>query len=702
MNNEEFQFVLRHLGDNPEELLLSARRYPGIDVPACVDQIVARRQLRYKVPEWYACSRLLMSGRVPAEQCSSEITARMKRRFVWGDSLCDLTGGMGVDLWYLSQGRKKAVYVERNPELFAHTRHNIETLLDLGETGTSLLPNDPFCPEWCFVNRDCRDFLDEDWQADTIYIDPARRAASGSRVYDLKDCEPDVTELLPRLLSRARVVTVKVSPMFDIARAASLFAVTPRVGVTAVHNECRELLLAFDPEGLLPPGPQTVCMDYIDGEMRSFAFDRSEETSGEVSYAAPMDYLYVPDVTLFKAGAFRTPCVRYGLSKLDVNTHLYTSDRLENGFFGRVFRIEETLPFSSRAARDIRKQAPAANVAVRNFPLTAPELQHKLGIRDGGDSYLFGATVRGMGSVLMWCRKVLQVVVMLLALCLPTDLWARRTEPVPTVEELCRAVTNPAPVLWQQGKLFVSTVSDIDVVLHPETSLSDTTRRDWKGTFWRFEAIVTEENWLGQPQVWLQFLSPSGERWRYETGRGEAVLADTAWHPRIPGLLPLSTVTLTDSLLRGRTFYLRTDDERILPSDSLSQEAPSRKYCPVRVDSVTFGTDQTPLRVWFTRDTLRYSFFSALPGSDTAPGLDRFLLSADPRPDYPDISDRRWEMICRRMLEADMTSEEVRLSWGRPYRYERTVTTAGPTEVWYYRNGTRLLIVNGRLQSHGI
>ena len=208
-----------------------------------------------------------------------------------------------------------------------------------------------------------------------------------------------------------------------------------------------------------------------------------------------------------------------------------------------------------------------------------------------------------------------------------------------------------------------------------------------------------EENWLGQPQVWLQFLSPSGERYRYETGRDETALTDTAWHPQIPGLLPLSVVSQTDSILRGRDLYIRVDDERILAADSLSQEAPSRKFCKVHVDSVTFGTDESPLRVWFSRDSLRYYFLSALPGSATAPSIGRFFSTADPRPDYPNISDRRWEMICSRQLEPDMTAEEVRLSWGRPYRYERTVTTAGPTEVWYYRNGARLLLINGRLQN---
>lgn len=121
MNAEEIKFIQEHLGDDLDRLLLSAHRYPGVDVPRCVDQIAARRQIRDKVPEWYACPELVMSGRVPAEQCSSELTARMKKVFLHGDTICDLTGGMGVDLWYMSQGMKRAIYVERNTDLFLNT-----------------------------------------------------------------------------------------------------------------------------------------------------------------------------------------------------------------------------------------------------------------------------------------------------------------------------------------------------------------------------------------------------------------------------------------------------------------------------------------------------------------------------------------------------------------------------------------------------
>ena len=72
-------FIQQHQNADTVELLLAARRYPSIDVPFAVEQIEARRRLKGKLPEWYACADLIMGGRVPAEQCSSEQTARYKR-----------------------------------------------------------------------------------------------------------------------------------------------------------------------------------------------------------------------------------------------------------------------------------------------------------------------------------------------------------------------------------------------------------------------------------------------------------------------------------------------------------------------------------------------------------------------------------------------------------------------------------------------
>ena len=47
-----------------------------------------------------------------------------------------------------------------------------------------------------------------------------------------------------------------------------------------------------------------------------------------------------------------------------------------------------------------------ANIAVRNFPMSAVELRRRLKLRDGGDTYIFATTVANKGHLLFICRKI--------------------------------------------------------------------------------------------------------------------------------------------------------------------------------------------------------------------------------------------------------------------------------------------------------
>lgn len=47
------RFIKEHASDDLNRLLLSASRYPGIDIPFVVDQLKSRRQIKDKLPSWY-------------------------------------------------------------------------------------------------------------------------------------------------------------------------------------------------------------------------------------------------------------------------------------------------------------------------------------------------------------------------------------------------------------------------------------------------------------------------------------------------------------------------------------------------------------------------------------------------------------------------------------------------------------------------
>lgn len=387
---EFIEFVRQHENDDPTRLLLAARKYPGVDVRLAAEQIIARKAVKDKLPEWHARQELIYPSRLAAEQCSSETTARYKQRLALGDTLCDLTGGLGVDCYYFSQAVKQVFYVERNPEYRQAAAQNFKLL------GA----NNITC-----VTGDARETAKE-ITADTFYLDPARRAKDNRRVFALSDCEPDILQLKPLLLKKARRVIVKISPMADLTETLRLLPETREVHILAVKNECKELLFVLEEKR--DNSPTTIfTANLIPGGEQTFNFTQEEEEAATAPTATEIGaYLYEPNAAILKGGAFKTIACRHGLAKLERHSHLYTSQEPTADFPGRTFRVESALDFSGKRLKTLGKSLPKANITVRNFPLSVAEIRQKSGIQEGGDTYLFATTLHPKHLILVISRKI--------------------------------------------------------------------------------------------------------------------------------------------------------------------------------------------------------------------------------------------------------------------------------------------------------
>jgi len=115
-------------------------------------------------------------------------------------------------------------------------------------------------------------------------------------------------------------------------------------------------------------------------------------------------YLYEPNVSILKAGAFKSIAARLGLTKLHVNSHLYTSKTLVANFPGRSFKVIAEISLSKK---ELRKAIPnmKANITVRNYPMTVEQMRKKTGLKDGGDFYIFATTDQD-GKKVVLCEKV--------------------------------------------------------------------------------------------------------------------------------------------------------------------------------------------------------------------------------------------------------------------------------------------------------
>ena len=386
LNDTTRQFIRENL--NADVPTLALKKAPvGTDVSLALRQIEARQLLRKKVPSWSENEELLFPIHLSIEQCSSEASAQYKAGLLQGHSFADLTGGLGIDTYFIAQHFQQADYVEQQAELCELARHNFGVL----NAGIKV---------W---NETAEDYLMHCEPKDCIFLDPARRDAYGRKTVSISDCTPDVAALQEQLLQKAERVMVKLSPMLDISKALEELHYVKEVHVVAVANECKELDVIL--ERGFTGEPQFVCVNLLTTQPE-LCFTQEEERNCSSHLAeGVLNYLYEPNPAVMKAGCFKLMTERFGVFKLHKNSNLYTSEKLIPGFPGRIFEVENWAVYNKKVKQTLLSNVEKASIAVRNFPLSVAELRKSLRIGDGDETYLFATTVRGEEKVIIRTKK---------------------------------------------------------------------------------------------------------------------------------------------------------------------------------------------------------------------------------------------------------------------------------------------------------
>lgn len=336
------------------------------------------------------------------EQCSSEITAKFKASLLSGETLIDLTGGMGVDVAYMSKNFKKAFYFEQNIDLLNVTKYNFEQLqIDnvVFLEGNSIEKLAEAFP--LEINQ-----IQNSW----IYLDPHRRDDSGSKVVRLQDCEPNILAINDLLFKYTNNILLKSSPMLDIDLAILDLGNVSQVYIIAVENEVKEVLFLI--RNIRSDDSQTANNEVILNAVNltkhnstTLSFTKSAEKNASIILGTPKQYLYEPNAAIMKSGGFRYIAQHFDLQKIAPHSHLYTSEEIVENFQGRIFKIVAVCKLDKK---EISKHLSEnkANITIRNFPLTVQQIRDKLKLSDGGTEYLFATTDAQNQKIVIICRKL--------------------------------------------------------------------------------------------------------------------------------------------------------------------------------------------------------------------------------------------------------------------------------------------------------
>ena len=381
------EFIQDQLGVSIAKLALQKNPFPEIDWLTILNQIETKTKSREKLPTWFSTKAIIYPSKLSIEQTSSERTAEYKSSLIAGNSLIDLTGGLGVDDYYFAKKINKITHCEINTDLSEIVGHNFK---QLGVTNIECIAGDSLTTLQSTTEK---------W--DWMYIDPSRRNDAKGKVFILKDCLPNVPENLNFYFEKSDAILIKTAPLLDIAAGLSELQNVKTIHIVAIENEVKELLWELHKNYLGAIGIKTV--NLTKDATNSFDFILNQEST-EANYSLPKRYLFEPNSAIMKSGGFNEINEQYRLDKLHKHSHLYTSNELID-FPGRVFEIQHAIPYSKKEIK-IHLENSKQNITTRNFPETVELIRKKWKIKDGGDSYCFFTTDMNNDKIVLICTKI--------------------------------------------------------------------------------------------------------------------------------------------------------------------------------------------------------------------------------------------------------------------------------------------------------
>ena len=391
--------VTEYQHDDVQQLALQRNRFSQLsdtDFRFFLQQVEGKQRTHDKLPTFAQIEDWWYPVRLSCEQCSSEATARYKAELIGHkhDTLIDLTAGYGVDTFFMAEHTQQAHYVERNAELCAIAEHNfslyrpnIQVHNTTAEEFLSSLP----------ITNSQYPIANTPYPIShtLIYLDPARRSQSGSKVFRIEDCEPNIIDLLPSLRKHTSHIMIKFSPMLDITAALRILGNDWDTHIVAVNNEVKEVLFLTGTGVMHAVNIRGMQTDRL-------LFSPEDEKQAQLTIAADIQqYIYEPNAAIIKAGAFRLIGERYGLQKLDTNTHLYTSSTLLPDFPGRVWEVIDAEIKEPKKQLDTKAKY---SILSRNYPLSPEEIRKKYKLKDGDDMYLLAARHQGKPKLILATR----------------------------------------------------------------------------------------------------------------------------------------------------------------------------------------------------------------------------------------------------------------------------------------------------------
>jgi hypothetical protein len=379
---EAIHFLKDNWNEDPYKLTLKSGAERSFDVRVASKILHLYHKAERKLPLWVA-NFLALDPR-SFEQATAENVAKLKMNLIQGESLLELSSGLGVDSSFLSQSFNQVISLDINPELIDISSYND---YKLGITNIRRVHDD--AANW-------KNYLNE--TTNTIYVDPDRRTQDGIRTKGLEESMPPILDWLPEMLQSNCVVYIKCSPLIDLNYVKQRVPNATEIYVISSGNEVKEVLLKVEKET-----PHHIYIEAIDitsaGAVLKF---NSIQTLVEAETVRTGQFVLEPGAALRKAKLSDSYAQMLGAKSISPMAPYYASSNFCLPFQGRVFEQQSKGKLSWKLLKKSLKTAgiKQANILRKGFVESAESIRKRLNIKEGGDLFLlFVIDEQGMGEV---------------------------------------------------------------------------------------------------------------------------------------------------------------------------------------------------------------------------------------------------------------------------------------------------------------
>ena len=334
---------------DPDDALALGTRLRRGHPAGLVAAALAQHELRGRAAAKFPAADRMWFTREGLEQASAEPLARHRAaRYAGFAVVADLCCGIGGDLCALAPGRA-ALAVDRDPVHLRMARENAR-VHGAGELAAV-----------CAVVGDLR--LPRSL---AVFVDPARRA--GGRRLPAGESRPPLAWCL-ELATRVAAVGVKAAPGLPLGQVPDGW----EVELLADRRELKEAVL-WSPalatttrRATVFPGPHTL----------------TAQPGPPVPCAPPGAFLLDPSPAVTRAGLVETLARDLGAWKLDPRIAFLSADQPMRSPFGRLLRVDASLPWNLKRLRQVLRERGVGTVEVRKrgSAVDAADLTTRLRLR---------------------------------------------------------------------------------------------------------------------------------------------------------------------------------------------------------------------------------------------------------------------------------------------------------------------------------